>query len=444
MIISETEAKRIATQVLGMSKADSCVVSLSGHERNHLRLALNSVTTSGRQENLLLSIVSNFGKRSGTVSTNEFAPASLAAAVKDSEALAQLAPEDPEFQEPLGHQRYLKSKVYYASTARVEPEKLAGLSKPVLAQAIKNDVTAAGFLQSGAHFTALANSKGLFAYEKGSNAVFTISARTSDGTGSGWAGLNQHDIGRLHAAELGNVAVQKAFESRNPAALDPGQYTVILEPSAVCDLLGLMIGNFDARSADEGRSFLSKKGGGNRLGEKVFGDNIVVYSDPHEELAPGSVIAQEGLPARRRNWIEQGRVGEVITSRFWAQKTDHSPVPYPTNLVMKGGKTSFGEMIRNTRRGILVTRFWYIREVDPRTLLYTGLTRDGTFLIENGQLTRPVKNFRFNESVVAMLNHVEAMGPAVRAVGSEIEDWSVCVPPLLVRDFTFSSLSEAV
>ena len=227
-------------------------------------------------------------------------------------------------------------------------------------------------------------------------------------------------------------------------AVDAGKYTVILEPAAVCDLLGMMIGHFDARSADEGRSFFTKKGGGNKLGEKLFGDGVTLFSDPHHPLAPGSVYSGEGIPVIRRNWIEKGVLKELIYSRFWAKKTGREPVPHPTNLIMPGGATSIEEMIQNTRRGILVTRLWYIREVDPRTLVFTGLTRDGTFLIEEGKIAKSVKNFRFNESPAAMLNNIEAMGPAERATGSEIEDWPVFVPPLLVKNFTFSSLSDAV
>jgi predicted Zn-dependent protease len=445
MIISESEAKKLTDRILGLSKADSCVVSVAGHERGHIRMALNSVTTSGLQDNLSVSITSNFGKRSGAVSTNELDDASLASAVKKSEEIARLAPEDPEFQEPLGPQKYLESRVYFDSTAQARPEKLAALARPLVEEAIAQKVTGAGFLQAGTQCSALATSKGLFVYEKSTGALCTVSARTSDGTGSGWAGGNQNDIERLQTVAMAKAATQKAFESRKPNALEPGKYTVVLEPSAVCDLIGLMIGgHFDARNADEGRSFLSKKGGGNKLGEKICGAQVNLYGDPHHEPTPGSIYSTDGLPAVRRNWIKDGVVSELITSRFWAQKTGRAPVPYPTNLVMTGGTTSVQQMIENTQRGVLVTRFWYIREVDPRTLLFTGLTRDGTFLVENGKIARPIKNFRFNESVVAMLNNVVAMGPSVRAVGSEVEDWSVCVPPLLVRDFTFSSLSEAV
>jgi predicted Zn-dependent protease len=444
MIVSEAEAKRITAKVLKLSKADSATATLGGQDRGNVRFALNSATTTGFEDGLTLSIESNFGKRSGSASTNEFDDSALEAAVRKSEQIARLAPENSEFLPPLGPQKYLESRAYFKATAEARPSNLAALCRPVLGEADAKGVSAAGFLEAGANCGAMATSNGLFVFEPSTAVRFTVSARTSDGTGSGWAGQHQHDILRLNVSQLGKTAMQKTVQSRDPVALDPGKYTVILEPAAVCDLLGIMIGSFEARSADEGRSFFTKKGGGNKLGEKLFPDNVNLFSDPHHELAPGSTYSTDGLPALRRNWVEKGVVKELIYSRFWAKKMEREPVPHPTNLIMEGGSTSTDEMIRNTKRGVLVTRFWYIREVDPRSLLFTGLTRDGTFLIEDGKLSRPVKNFRFNESPVAMLNKTEAMGPAERTTGSEVDDWPVCVPPLLVKEFTFSSLSDAV
>jgi predicted Zn-dependent protease len=321
---------------------------------------------------------------------------------------------------------------------------MSALTKPVLDLASSKQVTAAGFFNMGATGSALATSKGLFAHDTSTSALFTVSARTSDGTGAGWAGVNYQDISRLDPNLLGQRAIQKTVESRGPKPLDAGKYIVVLEPSAVCDLLSALIWRLDARSADEGRSFFTRKGGGNKLGDKLFGEKVDVYSDPHDTIAPGGIYSGDGFPARKRQWIENGILKELIYSRYWAKKTERDPVPHPTNLVMTGGTMTRDELVSNVKRGILVTRFWYIREVDPRTLVLTGLTRDGTFLIENGKIVRPVKNFRFNESPVAMLNNIEAMGQSERAVGSEVEDLPVSVPPLLVRDFTFSSLSDAV
>ncbi|HEY0457301.1 MAG TPA: metallopeptidase TldD-related protein [Verrucomicrobiae bacterium] len=321
---------------------------------------------------------------------------------------------------------------------------MAGLCRPVLVQAENGKVNAAGFLSAGAEFSGMATSKGLYAYDNSTRSLFTVTARTPTGNGSGWAGRNSHAISRLKTSDLGAAAVKKALASREPVALEPGKYTVILEPSAVSDLLETMLGSLDARSADEGRSFFTKKGGGNRIGEKIWADNVHLYSDPQHDQAPGSIYTTDGLPTRKQTWVESGMLKEMTYTRFWAQKNNRPVVPYPTNLIMTGGGTSIDEMIQNTKRGVLVTRFWYIRYVDPQTLVQTGLTRDGTFLIENGKIARPIKNFRFNESPIAMLNNIDAMGPCERATGSESEEWPVYVPPLLVKSFTFSSLSDAV
>ncbi len=206
-----------------------------------------------------------------------------------------------------------------------------------------------------------------------------------------------------------------------------------------------MIGDeFDARSADEGRNFATKKGGGSLLGEKIFGPNVTIYSDPNDPIVPGSTYSTDGLPALRTVWIEDGVLKNLQCGRYWAQKSGRQPVPSPTTLTMKGGTTSTEEMIRQTKRGLLITRFWYIREVDPQTVLLTGLTRDGVFLIENGAITKPAQNFRFNESPVAMLNKVVALGPSVRTYGEEVSGMPICAPTLLVNDFTLSSVSDAV
>jgi len=444
MIVSESEAKKITSKVLALSKAEFCVVSLGGHNRRNLRFALNSVTTSGQQDDLSLSITSTYGTRSGSASTNEFSDEAILAAVRKSEEIAGFAPPDPEFVAPLGPQTYLSGRTYFDATAKTSAARMADMTKPVLDLASNGQVTAAGFFNVGASSSSLATSKGLFAHDTATSALFTVSARTSDGTGAGWAGVNYQNISKLDPRILGEQAVQKTIESRGPSALDPGRYLVILEPSAVCDLLTSLVWRLDARSADEGRSFFAKKGGGNKLGEKLFGDKVEVFSDPLDPIAPGEIYAADGLPSKKRNWIENGVLKELIYSRYWARKADRDPVPHPTSLAMTGGTVSREELISNVKRGILVTRLWYIRDVDPRTMVLTGLTRDGTFLIENGKISRPVKNFRFNESPVAMLNNIEAMGRAERAVGSEVEDLPVSVPPLLVRDFTFSSLSNAV
>jgi predicted Zn-dependent protease len=225
--------------------------------------------------------------------------------------------------------------------------------------------------------------------------------------------------------------------SAGAKALEPGKYTVILEPLAASDMLSNMVRGFDARSAEEGRSFMSKKGGGTRLGEQLFNEQVNIYSDPFNADLPSATWNGDGIPQEKVTWVENGVVKNLSYSRYWAQQKGVKPVPGASRVIMEGGTASLEDLIKSTERGILVTRFWYIRSVDPQTLLLTGLTRDGTFYIENGKIMYPVKNFRFNESPIIMLNNVEALGKPQRS-------GNMIVPPMKIRDFTFSSLSDAV
>jgi predicted Zn-dependent protease len=255
-----------------------------------------------------------------------------------------------------------------------------------------------------------------------------------------------HRIADINASAIGARAIQKAELSRSAVALEPGNYTVILEPNAVGDLVANMLGFFGARQADEGRSFLSKKGGGNRLGEKLFGEQINIYTDPNYAAAPGSPFDGASLPTRRADIVREGVVKNLNYNRYWAKKQSKEPTPGASNIIIEGGNVSIEEMIKSAERGILVTRLWYIRLVDPQSVLFTGLTRDGTFLVEQGRIKSAISNFRFNESPVKMLNNVEAMSPVVRITGSERvgANLPVLAPALKVRDFSFTSLSEAV
>lgn len=444
MILAETDARAIVEKVLSFATADTTQISLVGKEQNNIRFALNSVTTNGFQDDLRLTVTSSFGNRTGAFTINQLTEQNIQEAVRKAEMLAKLAPEDPEFLPPLGKQTYLQSTTFYDSTASITMSKLAELCKPIVEEAEKKKVDTAGYLHTVSGFSVMATSSGMFVYEKETGVDFTVTARTPDGTGSGWAGNLYHDLDLLDTARLGRVAIDKSILSQNPVAIEPGKYTVILEPSAVADLVGWMLMHFDARSADEGRSFLTKKGGSNKLGEKLLGEDVSICTDPNDPVAPGSVYSTDGLPMQRVNWVEKGVVKNLIYSRYWAGKSGAQPVPFPTNVIMEGSNTPVEEMIKNVKKGILVTRLWYMRDVDPRTLVLTGLTRDGSFLIENGEITKPIKNMRFNESPVSALSKIEAMGESVRARGSEIEDWSFKVPPLLVSEFSFSSVSDAI
>ena len=237
--------------------------------------------------------------------------------------------------------------------------------------------------------------------------------------------------------------MRKASASADAKALEPGKYTVILEPAAAAGLLAFMFNDFRAREADEGRSFLSKKGGGNRIGEQVFDPRVNFTADPSHPQAVVLPWDDDGLPRERMPIVTDGKVANLQYTRWWAQKQGKRAVGEPGNIIMAGGTKSTAELIRTTAKGILVTRTWYIRSVDPQTVLLTGLTRDGTFYIENGAIKYPLKNFRFNESPVIMLNNIEELGRPVRVKGDESELIMV-LPPMKIRDFTFTSLSDAV
>ncbi len=371
---------------------------------------------------------------------NELDDESIEQAVRRSEDLAKLAPDNPEYVEPLGPQEYLTSSAYFDSTASITPEYRVRAAADSIVPSRRNGLTAAGFMQDDAGFSAMMNSRELFTYHRQTDVSFSTTIRSSDGTGSGWASRDFNDVRKLDTAEVSEVAIQKALASREPRAMEPGKYTVILEPAASIGLLENMVSSMNARSADEGRSFFSKPGGGVKLGEKIVDERVTIYSDPTHADVPTATWSGDGRPRGRTVWIENGVVKNLFYSRYWAREKGVEAVPPPANTIGEGGEggdTRLEDLIPSTPRGILVTRTWYIRTVDPQTLLYTGLTRDGTFFIESGQIAYAVKNFRFNESPVTMLNNLEELGRPVRIDGN-------LVPPMKIRDFTFSSLSDAV
>jgi len=436
-IYTKEEARRIMEKALSFSTADACVITLNGSESGNIRYARNTVSTAGHRSNQTLAVQSSYGKKSGTATIDEFDDASLAKVVKRAEELAKLSPENPEFMEPLGPQAYDESKTYSEATASITPEYRAEVANSSIGPAANQEVTAAGFLNDSAGFSAMLNSKGLFAYNKSTNVNFTVTMRTNDGTGSGWVTRDLNDISKFDAAEASKVAIDKAILSREAKAIEPGKYTVILEPAASIGLLGNMFGALNARTADEGRSFMSKEGGGTKLGEKIVDERVNIWSDPLHAEVPTATWDGSGQPLKKMNWIENGVVKNLAYGRYWAKEKGVDPVPFPPNGIMDGGDASLEDLIKSTRKGILVTRLWYIRGVDPQTLLYTGLTRDGTFYIENGRIKHPVKNFRFNESPIIMLNNLETLGKQVRINGN-------LIPYMKIRDFTFTSLSDAV
>ena len=437
-ILTQAEAKRILAKVMELSKADGCVANLGGSTDGNIRYARNSVSTSGLVQDTSLAVSSNFGKRQGVSTINELDDASLARVVKRSEELAKLAPENPEFMPPFKPKgEYLKSKAYFDSTAKIDPEFRAKAAASSIQPSAKNKLVAAGYLDDSAGFTAMMNSAGAFGYHQATDVNFSVTVRTEDGTGSGWVGRDYNDVSKLDTGRASQVAIEKAMRSREAKAIEPGKYTVILEPAAASGLLQNMFFGFAARQADEGRSFMSKQGGGTKKGEKIVDERVTAYSDPMHPEIPASPFTGDGQRREKTTWIEKGVVKNLFYDRFWAKEKGVQPVPFPSNVVMDGGSASTDELVAGTKKGILVTRTWYIRMVDPQSVLLTGLTRDGTFFIEDGKIAFPVKNMRFNESPIIMLNNIEALGKPQRTDGSMI-------PPMKIRDFTFSSLSDAV
>ena len=452
-IITREEAEALGKRVLGFATADETRVAINSAARGNTRFAVNQVSTAGDNSDTLIAVRSVIGKRVGIATTNRRDDAGLKAVVEASERLARLSPEDPELMSELGPQQYREGLAWVDATARLDPAGRAAAVSKITEQARAAGLVSTGYLESRATAQAVMNSKGLFAYSRDTDVALTTTVRTAEGTGSGWAGAAANDWTAIDPAALGARAVDKAKRSANAVAIEPGRYTVILEPTAVGNLVQLIGGALSARSADEGRSFFTKPGGGNKIGMKVVDERVTLVSDPFAPGTLGSPFAPEGLPTERVVWIENGVVKNLNYDRFWAEKQGKTPTGVApggfgglASLAMSGGSETIESLIAGCQRGILVTRFWYIRSVDPRTILYTGLTRDGTFLVENGKITRPVRNLRFNESPIFMLNNIEAMGQPVRVSASESGSpgTSVVVPPLRVRDFNFTSLSEAV
>ncbi|HEX8659813.1 MAG TPA: metallopeptidase TldD-related protein, partial [Hymenobacter sp.] len=318
-IFSQTEAQDILKKVLSFSTADECEATLNGSTSGNVRSARNTISTAGAADNVSLAVQSRFGKRSGVATCNEFDEASLRRCVQRAEEIAKLAPESPEYVPLLGPQQYLASPASFTQrTADITPDYRAQQIGASMALCAAKKLSSAGFFSDSAGFVAKRNSKGLEAYQRLTNLDFSITVRTPDGTGSGYALANYTDLAKFDAARLTRVAADKAAASVNAKAIEPGKYTVILEPAAAVDLLTNMMEAMDARNADEGRSFLSKKGGGSKKGEKVFDERVTIYSDPTHPEVPDLTFANDGRPQQKVTWIEKGIVKNLYSSRFWA------------------------------------------------------------------------------------------------------------------------------
>jgi predicted Zn-dependent protease len=447
-MLTLAQARAITEQVLAAGKQEAkggdVAVRLVSSRSANTRFAVNEITSTGDVDDTEIEVTVGFGLREATATANQTDRASLRELVARTARLARIAPENKERQPLLPPQRYRAvAGAHDPATASLGAGARAAAAKAAIDAARSRDLQIAGFHEHEAVLTALATSAGLFGSHLATRAQLSMTARTRDGTGSGWSGVEDTRAAGIDARALAATAVDKAVRSAKPRRLEPGRYTVVLEPAAVSGLLGGLDGALDRRSADESRSVFARPGGGTRIGEALFERSVTVRSDPYSAVMPAAPFDGEGVPHAATSWIEGGVLRQLATLRFWAKKSGVAALPSPPALELAPGTATREQLIKGVKRGVLVTRFWYIRMVDARTLLLTGLTRDGVFLIENGEVTAPVNNFRFNESPIAMLRNVVAIGNDSARVPSD-GGVAVRTPSLCAREFNLASISDAV
>lgn len=447
MLLTEQEVKSLTDKILSMVKADDASAGVGSDKLSHLRFAANNVLTSGTREGRNASVAVWIGGKRGSASTNDLDDASLKTMVESAEAIARTAPTDREYMPTLGKQTYKPVSRYIEATANLSLTDRARQIGAIISECEKSGVIGAGFHSASSQAGGSATKNGNFEFERTTVVGLSVTARTPDGQSSGYFLRSNNDIAKLDTMLIARESIRKALEGRNARAIEPGIYTVILEPQAVADLMGGLNQGFNARNADEGRGVFSAPGGKTRLGEKVFDEKVTIYSDPWHPELPGSQSAQGGIPAQRITMVNKGVLENLTYNRFWAKQKTTEPTPGPVNTIFEtsGPTSTLEEMIKSTDRGIIVSRFWYIRTTDPRTASSTGLTRDGVWWIENGKIAYPLKNFRFNQSVTKMLapgNVLMVSRP--ERVGSSEGGGGSLLPALKLKQFNFTSQSEAV
>ena len=443
-MLTREDALKICETVLGHAKAagaEDAQVQVQNSIESHARFADNSITTSGRSEDVDITATVWVGGKRGAITGNDASPEALKRIGDEAVQIARVSPVHREYLPTLGPLDYAASRGFATTTAEVDLDARATAMQAALAACRSAKVNGAGFHSARASATATATANGNRRYFQSSQADFSLTARTTDGTGSGYYAGDHFDLARLDAGRIADEAVGKAVRSQQPKAIEPGVYPVILEPQAVSDLVGFLTGALDARNADEGRSAFSGKDGKTRIGEALFSDKINIYSDPMHAEMPAVPSTSEGVPAARLSLIKAGVLENLVYNRYWAQQKKVQPTPGPVNYIFESTQTpmSLDEMIKATPRGLLISRFWYVRLVDPRTIVLTGLTRDGLWWIEKGRVSHPVRNLRFNQSVLAMLApwNVQGIGMPQR-----LAPW--LVPALKLDSFTFTSISDAI
>ncbi len=445
--------RELTQQIIGMSKAEQTEVIFNGTDSALTRFANSYIHQNVAETNTQVRVRLVYGKKIGVASSNDLSPEALKRTVDTARAIAQRQPENPEFKSLPGPQPIQNVEAFVERTAKFTPEQRAQIVNVLCKKAKEKGVVAAGAFTTMSFEIAVANSLGVFAYHPGTvadiNTVMTkVTSVTSD-TGSGYASFTHPDASQVNAAAIADEAIGKALKARNPEALEPGDYTVLLEEYAVTDILDFLADlSFSALAVQEERSFMRGK-----IDEKVMGDNVTLWDDG---LAADTIALPfdfEGVPRQKVTFVENGSARGVVYDTATAQRegresTGHSlPAPnsmgpYAAHMFMAPGSTPKSEMIKGVARGIWVTRFWYTRVVHPMKVLITGMTRDGTFLIENGAVTRPVKNFRFTTSYLDALNNVRAISRETKLFR---DDWSGAarrVPALLVDGFRFTGVTQ--
>jgi predicted Zn-dependent protease len=442
--IPKADLERVAERIFKLSEADETEVEIGAVTDALTRFANNTIHQNVAEQTLAISIRAVVDGRTARATTNKTDDESLRRVAAAALALARNQPKSPDLLPLLRSQKYQKVSRFFPATAAATPLDRARAVTRVCRMVEKAKQTAAGIFSSGSSQSLLANSKGLAAHHEQTRSEFSVTVL--EPKSSGWAKSNSPDIRNIDPDELAENASRTCAESREPKEIPAGHYTTILPPSAVLDLVGFLFYDFAGTAVLDKRSCLT-----GRMGKKIFGDNISIWDDAYHPLQTGPQYDGEGLPRQKVLLVDRGTPKNLVYARATAKKMKTKPTGHgfslpneygeaPMNLVFSGGDKSTEEMIRSTERGVLVTRLWYIREVDPYAKVLTGMTRDGTFLIENGRVAGGLRNFRFNQSVIDMLANVEMLGPAVRAAGEE--SFEMVVPTMKVRNFHFSEVTK--
>ncbi len=460
-MLTRDKTQEIFERVRRHAASDEVEVLIAGGHSALTRFANNTIHQNVAEENYVVSVRTTFNGRTARATTNRFDEESLGSAVKASESLARVQEPDPDLLPMAGAEVTTGTpevRRAHVETSSLTPQDRAAAVEKIVGIAKKHKLTTAGIFSNSESIEAILNSRGLVAYHTQTSSEISVTMLAGDS--SGWQKANSPDVRNLNPVALAETAAEKALKSAHPQELAPGKYTVILEPAAVLDLVGFMFWDFAGMAILDQRSFLN-----NRRGVKIFGENITVRDDVTHSLQSGAPFDGEGVRRERVPLIENGVVKRLVYARATAEKmkkseyaskvgpieaTGHGfPLPNevgeaPVNVVFEGapGKSAktIPQMIESTERGVLVTRLWYIREVDPYEKILTGMTRDGTFYVEGGRLQHGIRNFRFNESLIHMLSNVLEMGTSVRASGEESFD--MVVPPMKVGEFNFTEVTK--